>query len=309
MLVGQVTEQCILYSALDAYVRHFAVAVPCDAVAGIHDDLADAALRMMERNMRADVCAAQDCGSPDSLPGRASRCIAAARRAHRGSVVLGATGLVSADEGAAMPPAPRPRMKSTAPLLRGGGLLHIVGSGSVHTMADPDGAIHRLVELADGSRSVDELLGVLQPDYPQIDEQDVAAAVRELESAGVFETAGSARRPLLAGHRPPRACRALRVIRRRDRQPADAAAPLPSDPATTSSCATCGACSPPSIRFPRRPSLAARMMFALLPRRGAPPAPLTRRGGAGPGWRAAAGSAPAQSAPLRRRGRRRRSRP
>ena len=61
VLVGQVTEQCILYSALDAYVRHFAVAVPRDAVAHIHEDLAEAALRMMERNMRADVAAAAEC--------------------------------------------------------------------------------------------------------------------------------------------------------------------------------------------------------------------------------------------------------
>jgi nicotinamidase-related amidase len=61
VLVGQVTEQCILYSALDAYVRHFAVAVPRDAVAHIHEDLADAALRMMERNMSADVAAAAQC--------------------------------------------------------------------------------------------------------------------------------------------------------------------------------------------------------------------------------------------------------
>ena len=61
VLVGQVTEQCILYSALDAYVRRFAVAVPRDAVAGIHADLADAALRMMERNMRADVVDAEAC--------------------------------------------------------------------------------------------------------------------------------------------------------------------------------------------------------------------------------------------------------
>jgi nicotinamidase-related amidase len=53
VLVGQVTEQCILYSALDAYVRHLEVAVPPDAVAHIHEDLADAALRMMERNMNA----------------------------------------------------------------------------------------------------------------------------------------------------------------------------------------------------------------------------------------------------------------
>ncbi len=61
VLVGQVTEQCILYSALDAYVRHLAVAVPRDAVAGIHDDLAEAALRMMQRNMHADISPADDC--------------------------------------------------------------------------------------------------------------------------------------------------------------------------------------------------------------------------------------------------------
>jgi nicotinamidase-related amidase len=58
ILTGQVTEQCILYSALDAYVRHFDVVVPRDAVAHIHADLADAALRMMERNMRARIDAA-----------------------------------------------------------------------------------------------------------------------------------------------------------------------------------------------------------------------------------------------------------
>ena len=61
MLIGQVTEQCILYSALDAYIRHFEVAVPRDAVAHIHEHLADAALEMMELNMDADVCDAADC--------------------------------------------------------------------------------------------------------------------------------------------------------------------------------------------------------------------------------------------------------
>ena len=57
VLAGQVTEQCILYSALDAYVRHFQVVVPRPAVAHIHPDLAEAALRMMEENMRADIAA------------------------------------------------------------------------------------------------------------------------------------------------------------------------------------------------------------------------------------------------------------
>jgi nicotinamidase-related amidase len=60
VLVGQVTEQCILYSALDAYVRHFDVTVPPDAVACIHENLADAALEMMERNMRAELTRSVD---------------------------------------------------------------------------------------------------------------------------------------------------------------------------------------------------------------------------------------------------------
>ena len=60
VLAGQVTEQCILYSALDAYVRHFEVSVPSDGVAHIHDDLADSALEMMERNMSAEITSCAD---------------------------------------------------------------------------------------------------------------------------------------------------------------------------------------------------------------------------------------------------------
>ncbi|MYT37002.1 cysteine hydrolase [Streptomyces sp. ZEA17I] len=55
VLCGQVTEQCVLYSALDAHIRQLRVTVPEDAVAPIHRDLAEAALRMMERNMNATV--------------------------------------------------------------------------------------------------------------------------------------------------------------------------------------------------------------------------------------------------------------
>jgi nicotinamidase-related amidase len=61
ILTGQVTEQCILYTALDAYVRHFQVVVPPDAVAHIEADLGKAALRMMEENMRAEVESANKC--------------------------------------------------------------------------------------------------------------------------------------------------------------------------------------------------------------------------------------------------------
>ena len=60
VLTGQVTEQCILYSALDAYIRHLEVCVPRDAVASIHPHLAEAALELMERNMSAEICPASE---------------------------------------------------------------------------------------------------------------------------------------------------------------------------------------------------------------------------------------------------------
>lgn len=61
ILTGQVTEQCILYTALDAYVRHFSVVVPPDAVAHIDPELRDAALTMMNKNMHAEIVPANKC--------------------------------------------------------------------------------------------------------------------------------------------------------------------------------------------------------------------------------------------------------
>ncbi len=60
ILTGQVTEQCILYSALDAYLRGYELVVPPDAVAHIDSELAEAALGMMERNMHAELVPAAD---------------------------------------------------------------------------------------------------------------------------------------------------------------------------------------------------------------------------------------------------------
>ncbi|MFF7361583.1 isochorismatase family protein [Streptomyces sp. NPDC008125] len=59
VLTGQVTEQCVLYSALDAHIRHLRVTIPQDAVAHIHEELAAAALLMMERNMGATITTAE----------------------------------------------------------------------------------------------------------------------------------------------------------------------------------------------------------------------------------------------------------
>jgi nicotinamidase-related amidase len=61
ILTGQVTEQCILYTALDAYVRHFPMIVPPDAVAHIDPELSDAAMTMMHRNMDAEILTVDKC--------------------------------------------------------------------------------------------------------------------------------------------------------------------------------------------------------------------------------------------------------
>jgi nicotinamidase-related amidase len=55
VLAGQATEQCILYTALDAYIRGYEMVVPPDAVAHIDAELAKAALKMMESNMHAEL--------------------------------------------------------------------------------------------------------------------------------------------------------------------------------------------------------------------------------------------------------------
>lgn len=84
----------------------------------------------------------------------------------------------------------QPRLAMTGPLLRGGGELHIVDTHEVTSITDPDGAMHRLVALADGSRSDSELFAALVREYPDLDEGDVAAAIFRLTCAGVLEDCG-----------------------------------------------------------------------------------------------------------------------
>jgi nicotinamidase-related amidase len=45
----------VLYTALDAHVRHYDITVLKDAVIALDHDLEAAALRMMERNMAARI--------------------------------------------------------------------------------------------------------------------------------------------------------------------------------------------------------------------------------------------------------------
>jgi nicotinamidase-related amidase len=55
VMCGQVTEQCILYSALDAVLRGYDVEIPTDAVAHVVPEFAEAALGMMRDNLHAEV--------------------------------------------------------------------------------------------------------------------------------------------------------------------------------------------------------------------------------------------------------------
>jgi hypothetical protein len=75
------------------------------------------------------------------------------------------------------------------PLLRGSGDLHIVGSHDVTTISDPDGAVHRLLGLADGSHTRAEIIAILVSEFSALAEHDVDQALSELESTGLIEDA------------------------------------------------------------------------------------------------------------------------
>lgn len=84
-------------------------------------------------------------------------------------------------------PAQLPRLTIVGPLLRGSGELHIVGQREVMTISDPDGVVHRLLGLADGSRDRSEICAALTIDYPLLGQREVDEALLELEEAGLVE--------------------------------------------------------------------------------------------------------------------------
>lgn len=60
VLTGQVTEQCVLYTALDAHVRGYDIVVVTDAVVSSEPHLGRAALEMIEKNMHGDLVTTED---------------------------------------------------------------------------------------------------------------------------------------------------------------------------------------------------------------------------------------------------------
>ena len=86
-------------------------------------------------------------------------------------------------------PARRPRLIMAGPLLLGGGQVHIVGRHDVLTINDPDGAVHRLLSLADGSRTRSEIFTAMTGDFPRLAQHDIDDAVDELEAMGLLQDA------------------------------------------------------------------------------------------------------------------------
>lgn len=84
-----------------------------------------------------------------------------------------------------MPPAAtrRPQLKHTSPTFGSGETIFIGGYGEVTEIADPTGAIRRLLALLDGTRTTDEVHKELSADFPEVTRQDVDEALAQFDEA------------------------------------------------------------------------------------------------------------------------------
>ena len=55
ILTGIAGDNCVLFSAHDAYLRDYRLFIPCDCVASNSREENDAALRLMEKVVKADI--------------------------------------------------------------------------------------------------------------------------------------------------------------------------------------------------------------------------------------------------------------
>ncbi|QEG41885.1 cysteine hydrolase family protein [Roseimaritima ulvae] len=55
VITGMATDICVLFTANDAYMRDFQVTIPADCVAANSQPQSDAALRLMQRVLKADI--------------------------------------------------------------------------------------------------------------------------------------------------------------------------------------------------------------------------------------------------------------
>lgn len=77
-----------------------------------------------------------------------------------------------------------PKLKHMAPLFTSGEMLYVGGYGEAAEIPDADGAIRRLLELLDGTRTAEQAHAELATDFPHVTLAEVHNAVRTFDESG-----------------------------------------------------------------------------------------------------------------------------
>jgi molybdopterin/thiamine biosynthesis adenylyltransferase len=91
-----------------------------------------------------------------------------------------------------------PQLKHTSPVFGSGDTLYIGGFGEVTEIPDPTGIIRRLLELLDGTRTVEQAHRDLSAGFPEVTADEVASAVDQFDQAGFLLNAAATPDGILA---------------------------------------------------------------------------------------------------------------
>jgi molybdopterin/thiamine biosynthesis adenylyltransferase len=95
----------------------------------------------------------------------------------------------------------KPIKKPNVHLLRVGDFLYIGGyDGAVSEIPDPRGSIERLMQLMDGTRTLEEIHAAIEADFPEVTYQEVLDAAETLHDADYLENAALSPEGLLDEH-------------------------------------------------------------------------------------------------------------
>ncbi|WP_329454913.1 HesA/MoeB/ThiF family protein [Streptomyces sp. NBC_01497] len=94
----------------------------------------------------------------------------------------------------------RPQLKHTAPVFGSGEQILIGGFGDVTEITDPTGAIRALLELLDGSRTLEQVHADLGTSFPEVTLDEIAGAVDQFDQAGFLLDADASPDGILEEH-------------------------------------------------------------------------------------------------------------
>lgn len=87
------------------------------------------------------------------------------------------------------PLAPLPRTKSIFPRFRVGDTLHVQLCGNTLDIEDGNRRVERLLELMDGTRTADEVVGDMVGEFPGLSRDEVAEAIQRFDDVRLLEDA------------------------------------------------------------------------------------------------------------------------